>query len=431
MIIFLIGIVVGLLLLTVILNISDKKDPVAEHEINGDVVSQSVNKTDQVATEVTEEVFTEATPPEEDQPPVATQNDPAPSQGGNNASTPEIDAIINKMSLHEKVCQLFVVTPEALTGFSQVTEFGDTSKASFDSYPVGGICYFAQNIESEEQVKTMLSNTQNYAKEKTGFPVLLTVDEEGGGVARCADKLGSVPKLEPMFNYKDQGTQKAYDNAKTISGYLKNLGFNMDCAPVADTWTNSANTVIGKRAYSDDFNQASELVGSAVKGFEDNGVKCTLKHFPGHGNTTADSHQGTATTDKSLDDLNKGEYLPFISGINAGADVIMVGHITVTSVSNEPASVSKDIVTGELRNKLGFDGVVITDALNMGAVSNSYSSGDLAVKCILAGDDLLLMPSDLKSAVAGVESAVESGTIPEERIDESLRRILKLKLSMQ
>ena len=429
MIIFLIGIVVGLLLLTIVLNISDKKDPVAKHEINGDVVNQTTAEPVEVTTEdnfqpITEEPTTEA---------IATADNPEKEEkpANNAAADPNVEATLSKMSLHDKVCQMFVVTPEALTGFSQVTEFGDTSKSSFDSYPVGGLIYFSQNIESEEQLKTMLTNTQSYAKEKTGIPVMLSVDEEGGSVARCADKIGSVPKLEPMFNYKDQGTEKAYDNAKTVAGYLKNLGFNMDFAPIADTWTNPSNTVIGKRAYSDNYNQASELVASAVKGYEDTGIRCTLKHFPGHGDTAQDSHAGTATTSRTLEELSSGEYLPFKSGIDAGAGIVMVGHITVTSVTQEPASISKDIVTGELRNKLGYDGVVVTDALNMGAISNNYSSGEAAVKCIQAGDDLLLMPADFKASVSAVEEAVKNGTISEERINESVRRILKLKLKMQ
>ena len=431
MIIFLVGIVVGLLLLTVVLNMSDKKEATSEHEINGDVVS---SKTESTTELITTEAATVEQPVQPEEIPEATPSQPADETDkpqNNAAADPNVEAIIDKMDIHTKVCQLFVVTPEALTGFSQVTEFGDTSKSSFDSYPVGGLVYFAQNIESAEQTKTMLTNTQSYAKEKTGIPVILCVDEEGGSVARCADKIGSLPKLQPMYTYKDQGTQTAYDNAKTIATYLKDLGFNLDAAPVADTWSNSSNTVIGKRAYSDKFSETAELVSSAVKGFEENGVKCTLKHFPGHGDTATDSHTSTATTSKTLDQLSSEEYLAFQSGISAGAEVIMVGHITVTSVSNEPATVSKDIVTGELRNKLGFNGVVITDALNMGAVSNNYSSGELAVKCIQAGDDLLLMPTDFKAAVTAVEDAVKNGTISEERIDESLRRILTLKMKMQ
>ena len=431
-IVFMFGIIVGLLLLTVVLNKSNKKENPKGTEITGLPDEDDTEKSEKT-TEQTEEVTTEEITSEEITEEITTEEvteelteedqDDEPS-----GSDEDIETILAGMSLHEKVCQMFVVTPESLTGAAAVTEFGDMTKSSLDAYPVGGLIYFDQNLVTADQTTQMLQSTQAYARETTGIPIILSVDEEGGSVARCGSKLG-VTKLNSMYDYKDQGTDTAYNNAGIISSYLLELGFNLDYAPVADVWSNPNNTVIGKRAYSDDFNEASTLVASAVKGFQSNGIKCTLKHFPGHGDTNADSHTSSATTSKTADQLMSQEYLPFISGIQAGAEVVMVGHITVTSITSEPASISKDIVTGELRGKLGFDGVVITDALNMGAVSNLYSSGELAIKCIEAGDDLLLMPTDFKSAVSAVESAVESGQISEDRIDASVRRILTLKKS--
>ena len=435
-IIFMLGIIVGLLLLTVILNKGDKKEPPKGTEITGlpdeDDTEESEKKkeeTEEVTTEVTEEVTSEEITTEEETTEEVTTEEITESDIDLAANDSDVESILAGMTLHEKVCQMFVVTPESLTGVSSVTEFGDLTKSSYDAYPVGGLIYFDQNLVSVDQTTQMLNGTQEYATQKSGFPIILSVDEEGGSVARCASKLG-VQKLSPMYDYKDQGTATAYSNAGIIADYLSELGFNLDYAPVADTWSNPNNTVIGKRAYSDDFTEAATLVASAVQGFEDNGMKCTLKHFPGHGDTNSDSHTSSATTSKTADELMTQEYLPFKSGMAAGADVVMVGHITATNISSEPASVSKDIVTGELRGKLGFDGVVITDALNMAAVSNLYSSGELAIKCIQAGDDLLLMPTDFKSAVSAVESAVESGQISEDRIDESVKRILTLKKSM-
>ena len=243
----------------------------------------------------------------------------------------DVEEILANMSLHEKVCQMFVVTPESLTGAATVTEFGDMSKSSLDAYPVGGLIYFDQNLVDADQTTQMLQSTQAYARESTGIPIILSVDEEGGSVARCASKLG-VTKFNSMYDYKDEGTDTAYNIAGQIAGYLGELGFNLDYAPVADTWSNPNNTVIGKRAYSDDFSEAATLVASAVEGFEDNGMKCTLKHFPGHGDTNSDSHTSSATTSKTADQLMQEEYLPFKSGIAAGADVVMVGHITATSI---------------------------------------------------------------------------------------------------
>ena len=349
------------------------------------------------------------------------------SSGGNDA---DVEQLLSKMSLHDKVCQLFIVTPEAVTGVGQVTEAGNATKSSLEQYPVGGIIYFSSNLQSVDQTKSMLSNTQNFAKEINGIPIFLAVDEEGGTVARCADKLG-VTKFNDMYTYKDQGTETAYSNAATIGGYLKDLGFNLDFAPVADTWSNSANTVIGKRAYSDDFSQTADLVASAVKGFKGTGVACTIKHFPGHGDTSTDTHTSSAYTDKTSDQMMNEEYLAFKSGIAAGTDMVMVGHITASAISSEPASVSKEVVTGELRGKLGYDGVVVTDAMNMGAVADTYASSQIGVKCINAGVDIILMPSDFKACQMGLEQAVKNGEISEDRINESVRRILKLKLSMK
>lgn len=338
----------------------------------------------------------------------------------------QYDRIISKMSLHEKICQMFIVTPESLTGFDVVTASGDTTKNCLKQYPVGGLIYFAANLESMEQAKEMLSGAKEIQKNLGMIPMFYAIDEEGGDVARCADALGTT-SFDPMYLYKEMGTDTAYSNAKTIAGDISSVGFNLDFAPVADTWSNPANTVIGQRAYSDDFAETAELVAAAVRGFSDGGVYCSVKHFPGHGDTAEDSHYGTAVSAKTLAELEQNEYLAFKKGIEAGADMVMMGHITMTSVDQLPASVSKTMITDELRGKLGYDGVVITDSLAMGAVTEMYESGELAVKIVDAGADMLLMPQDMKSAVEALEKAVEDGTITEERINESVRRILILK----
>lgn len=347
---------------------------------------------------------------------------------GDNISGDEVEQIISQMSLHEKVCQLFIVTPESLTNnaVAVATASGDMTRSCLEQYPVGGLIYFAQNLESMSQAQTMLSDARNIRQELGMIPMFYAVDEEGGTVARCAKTIGTTA-FQSMYDYKDMGTDTAYSNAFTIASDIANVGFNLDFAPVADTWSNSANTVIGRRAYSDDFSQTAELVASAVQGFNDGGVYCTLKHFPGHGDTAEDSHYGTATIYKSITELEQNEYLAFQRGIEAGADMVMMGHMTMANVDGLPASVSKTMITDELRGKLGYDGVVVTDALGMGAVANMYGSADLAVRVLQAGGDILLMPADFYSAVQGVENAVANGTLTEERIDESVRRILKLK----
>lgn len=338
----------------------------------------------------------------------------------------KISEIIGNMTLHEKICQMIIVAPETLINTQDSTVSGDVLKVALSEYPIGGLIYFANNLESQGQTKEMISNTKNIAKELSLLPLFYSIDEEGGIVARCASKLGTT-KFSSMYNYRNEGVETAYTNAKTIAKDISNLGFNLDFAPVADTWSNKENTVIGARAYSDDFIQTAELVASAVKGFNDGGVFCTLKHFPGHGDTVQDSHQEPAYSNKTIEELSSGEYLAFQSGIEAGADFVMTGHIMLPEVDSLPASLSYKIINDELKGKLKFNGIVITDSLAMGAVSKQYTPDELAVKAIKAGNDILLMPADLKLAINGITKAVESGEITEERINESVRKILEVK----
>lgn len=231
-----------------------------------------------------------------------------------------------------------------------------------------------------------------------------------------------------MLDYKNDGTETAFDNAKTIAADLVSCGFNTDLAPVADVWSNPDNTVIGDRAYSDDFAQAAELIAAAVEGFHAGGAACTLKHFPGHGNTSADSHYGAVYVERTLSELRENELLPFQAGVDAGADAVMLGHLIVTDIDSEPAPFSYKIVTGLLREEMGFTGVVMTDGLQMKAMTDHYSSAEIALKAVKAGVDILLCPPDLEAAVTALKEAVESGEITEARLDESVGRILELKL---
>ena len=330
------------------------------------------------------------------------------------------------MTLREKICQMFVVYPSAITGVSKVTSAGEGTRQALEEWPVGGLLYDRSNMVDQEQVREMLANTQSYSK----IPLILTCDEEGGRVNRLMDTIGTT-KIGPMLSYKDQGPEKAAENARTIASDLLSCGFNMDLAPVADVWSNPANKVIGDRAYSDDFVQAAELVAAAVEGFHQGGAACTLKHFPGHGDTSADSHYGSVYVHKTLEELRQGELLPFQAGIDAGADAVMMGHLILDQIDDQPALFSYALVTGLLREEMGFTGVVITDGLQMQAMTDHYSSGDIAVGAVKAGVDILLCPKKLNEAVAALTAAVESGEITEERIDESVLRILRLKQGFQ
>lgn len=333
------------------------------------------------------------------------------------------EELLSGMTLREKLCQLMIVRPEVLTGESPVTAAGETTRLALETYPVGGLIYSVDNLVTQEQTREMITNTQSYSK----LPLFISADEEGGNVGRLMYKLGTT-WVNSMYSYKDEGADTAYANAKTIGTDMVSCLFNTDFAPVADVWTNPENTVIGDRAYSDDFEQAAELVASAVRGFTDAGVICCLKHFPGHGDTSTDTHEGAAVVSKSLDELRAGEFLPFVSGIEAGADMVMIGHITVTSVDPEPATISKAIITDVLRGELGWDGVVISDSLDMGALAG-YDNGEVCVKFLEAGGDILLGIPDIETALTALEAAVTDGRLTESRIDESVQRVLELKIS--
>lgn len=333
------------------------------------------------------------------------------------------EELLSGMTLREKLCQLMIVRPEVLTGESPVTAAGETTRLALETYPVGGLIYSVDNLVTQEQTREMITNTQSYSK----LPLFISADEEGGNVGRLMYKLGTT-WVNSMYSYKDEGADTAYANAKTIGTDMVSCLFNTDFAPVADVWTNPENTVIGDRAYSDDFEQAAELVASAVRGFTDAGVICCLKHFPGHGDTSTDTHEGAAVVSKSLDELRAGEFLPFVSGIEAGADMVMIGHITVTLVDPEPATISKAIITDVLRGELGWDGVVISDSLDMGALAG-YDNGEVCVKFLEAGGDILLGIPDIETALTALEAAVTDGRLTESRIDESVQRVLELKIS--
>lgn len=353
---------------------------------------------------------------------------PAPTPTPEPTPTPDpvltrAEELLAGMSLREKLCQLMIVRPEVLTGESPVTAAGETTRLALEQYPVGGLIYSVDNLVTQEQTREMIENTQSYSK----IPLIISADEEGGNVGRLMYKLGTT-FIHSMYRYKDMGEDTAYQNALTIGTDMVSCLFNTDFAPVADVWTNPANTVIGDRAYSDEFGQASELVAAAVRGFTESGVICCVKHFPGHGDTSTDTHEGAAVVDKSLEELRAGEFLPFEAGIEAGVDMVMVGHITVTAVDDEPATISHEVITGLLREELGWDGVVVTDSLDMGALAG-YEIGEVCVKYLEAGGDIMLGIPDLAAALTALETAVTEGRLTEQRIDESALRVLMLKLS--
>lgn len=347
----------------------------------------------------------------------------------------EIEQYLSDMTLEEKAAQLFVVTPEALTHVGTVTAAGERTREALEAYPVGGLVYLKQNLVSESQTRQMLENTQEYSGEIVDLPTFLTVDEEGGTVARIAGNDGFA--VEDVGNMADIGAAgdplQAYQVGKTIGAYLSELGFNVDFAPVADVLTNPENTVIGSRSFGSDSQLVTDMVLAEMKGLAEGGVLACVKHFPGHGATEADTHEGYAWADRTLEELRISELVPFEAAADAGVPFLMVSHISVPRVTGDdtPASLSEFMVKGLIREQMDYDGIVITDALNMGAVAENYTSAQAAVLALEAGVDMLLMPEDFEAAYQGVITAVHDNTLTEERINESVRRILRVKLSMQ
>lgn len=339
--------------------------------------------------------------------------------------------LLNSMSIEEKVGQLFIIDSKALIS-GDGTKVNSSLNKNLSEYHVGGFIFFKSCFKSKKQTKALLEGYTEAANESNTLPLFLGVDEEGGTVARLAN----TPEMK-IKNTKDMAdigktgnSENAYEAGIYIGTYLNNLGFNLDFAPDSDVLTNKNNTLISRRSFGSNPEIVSEMSMAYLKGLNEMGVAGMLKHFPGHGGTIGDSHEGYSYTNFTIDDFRKADLIPFINGIDHGADMILVGHISLPKITDEnvPASLSKEIITDLLRNDLHFDGVIITDALNMKAISKQYTSVEACKKAFLAGADILLMPKDFKSAYKGILDAIENNEITEERLNESVLRILRFKL---
>lgn len=343
-----------------------------------------------------------------------------------------VELLMGQMTLEQKVCQMFIVTPESLTGYNgAVTEAGALSKESFTAYPVGGLIYFSDNLEDAPQTVSMLSTMQDYAQETTGVGLFLSVDEEGGTVARVADNLGTTKLYDMEYYGERHNPEEAYAIGNTIGSDLIQFGFNVDFAPVADVNLNP-NNELGSRIFSSDPDIVGDMVSGVVSGLQNMGVSATLKHFPGLGAGDGNTHYDDfVLIERSYSELKEEEFKAFQAGIDAGADFVMVGHQITTAAGDQlPSDMSYTVVTDWLKGTLGFDGIVITDAQNMAAITENYSPATAAVQSVSAGVDVILMPMDLSNAVSGICDAVENGTISEERINESVYKIMMKKLEM-
>ncbi len=339
---------------------------------------------------------------------------------------------VSVMTLEQKVAQMFMVTPEAITGVDAATQAGAATESALAEYPVGGIVYFQKNLIDPDQTKTMIANTQAYSQEASGLPAFIAVDEEGGTVKRIADNPGF--DIEDVGNMADTGAtgdpSQAKTAAETVAAYLADLGFNLNLAPDADICGDPSTDVMALRSFGGDPQTVAEMVEAQVEGFESSGMLCSAKHFPGIGGVMGDSHKGAIVSDKTLDELRAWELVPFEAAIAADVPFVMVGHLSLPTAlgTDIPASINAAVVTDLLRDELGFGGIIITDAMEMGAVGDFCTADQAGIAAIEAGVDMVLMPSDFPAAYQGVIDAVNDGRIPESRIDESTARIVKAKL---
>ena len=349
-----------------------------------------------------------------------------------------VEEQLQKMTLREKVGQMFFVRPECLDTTIHWKEYADLMplelqevnncmKGVNEKYPVGGIILYAWNIKDETQLGQFLPQL----KALNGKP-LMCIDEEGGRVARIANNENfHVKKYESMGAIGATGDPaNAYECGNTIGTYLKYYGFDIDFAPVADVNTNPENIIIGPRAFSDDPAVAAPMVTNYLQGLKDAGIIGCIKHFPGHGDVKNDTHYGYAQTQKTWAEMLDCEIITFRAGIQWGCQLIMTAHISAPNVIGKdiPSTMSSVILQDKLRRELGYQNIIVTDAMDMGAITQQYTIEEAAVGCIKAGADIVLCPKDHVKAFDAVIAAVENGTITEERINQSARRILRLKI---
>lgn len=346
--------------------------------------------------------------------------------------TPEekMDEVVNEaiavMPLEDKVAGLFLVTPESITGVNTAIKAGEGTKEALSKYAVGGLIYFSKNIQSEEQLTEMIRNTTAWSK----YPLFIGVDEEGGSVSRVANSKIDVEKADAAADIAATGdAMQAYGAGTTIAGYLSKLGFNLDFAPVADVGNNEKD-VLGDRIYGSDPAVVGSFAVNMVNGLQDAGVSACMKHFPGLGGMSEDTHDGMASTDRTLDDYRQKDFLVYQQGIEAGVDFIMVSHLSAPEITgdNTPCSLTPSVVTDVLRKELQYDGIIVSDAMNMTAITDYYAADEAAILALRAGCDMILMPENFEAAYEGVLTAVQEGKIAEERIDDALRRIYRVKL---
>lgn len=362
----------------------------------------------------------------------------------------KIEDKISNMTLDEKIGQMLMLEfrywEDENGNLKEVTELNDDIKNAILKYKIGGVILFAENVQDTKQTTKLTHNIQKAAIENGLDPLFISIDQEGGIVVRLATGT-SLPGNMALGATRDKDL--AYQYGKIIADEIKALGINVNLAPVMDTNNNPNNPVIGLRSISSNPELVGELGSEVVKGIQDQGVSAAIKHFPGHGDTATDSHLGLPVVDKSYEEIEKLELVPFKKAANEGVDMIMTAHISYPQLEKDtviskkdgsiigiPATLSDDIITGIIRDKMHYDGIVITDAMKMQAIADHFGEEDAVIMAIKAGVDIPLMPallqknSDLEkldNIVGRIKNELELGNISEKQINNSVYRILDLK----
>lgn len=329
---------------------------------------------------------------------------------------------ISSMTLDEKIGQMFLV------GMDGVTTNAQTEKM-IKTFRIGGFILFAKNMTDGEQANRLLNSLKATNLAANSAPLFLAVDEEGGRVSRLPSEFVKIPSSGEIGEVNHAGF--AREIGKLQAKRITSLGFNLNFAPVLDVQSNPDNPVIGDRSFGDNAEKVGELGVAEMRGLREEGVIPVMKHFPGHGDTSVDSHVGLPVVEHDLNRLMRLELVPFMRAIEHGADAVMAAHILLPKLDGKhPASLSPAVLTGLLRNELHFGGVIITDDMTMGAITSSYEMTEAVVQAVQAGSDIVLIAHDFKrqtAAIGALKRAVERGIVTEERIDESVYRILRLK----
>ncbi|SFH58618.1 beta-N-acetylhexosaminidase [Tindallia magadiensis] len=337
------------------------------------------------------------------------------------------EGIVESMTLEEKAGQVLMLAFRNDSERRPVTHMNKELEKIITTIKPGGVILFSENIEEEEQVKIFIQDLQLSAK----IPMFIAVDEEGGRVSRLTGKNMDFPTL-PANRYLGQEKEIGFiqGTGQQLGSRMKELGFNMNMAPVADVDSNPQNPVIGDRSFSSDPYKVGEMATAQALGMIETGVIPVLKHFPGHGDTSEDTHFQQVVLPHTKERMHNVELIPFQKGIAEDLPAIMTAHIMVPAYDEHyPATLSKEIIEGLLRQEMGFRGVVITDALDMAAITESWDSSQAAIKALDAGVDMLLMPPEPEKVHKEMIEAVREGRLKEERLDEAVLRILELKAS--